>query len=134
MVLIEFTKILLLSETNRRPTCLIGDLNMLHRRPGHPSLETDMSDRRPVGDRHAQSKTDMLVETHRRQACLHGVESEFKYAYLYILFAYLYWNDVRTLIRHVGLRPSMFVSDVSPIRHVCLRCVSDRSPIKIIFS
>ena len=26
----EFTKIFLLSETHRRPTCLIGDLNMLH--------------------------------------------------------------------------------------------------------
>ena len=42
MLLDEFTKILLLSETHQRPTCLIGD-----------QLETDMPDRRPNRDQHA---------------------------------------------------------------------------------
>ena len=55
---------------------------------------------RPIGDRHA---------------C--GVRTEFKHIFLiylfYILFAYLYWNNVRTLIRHVSLRSDMLVSDGS---------------------
>ena len=41
------------SETHQRSTCLIGD-----------QLETDKSDRRPVGDRHASS------ETRQRPTCL----------------------------------------------------------------
>ena len=43
----EFTKILLLSEINRRP---IGDLSETYRRLIGDPLETDMSDRRPNGD------------------------------------------------------------------------------------
>ena len=66
----EFTKILLLSETYRRP---IRDLSETHRRPtcfiGDPS-ETDMPHRRPMGDRPASS------ETHRRPTCLIGDPSE----------------------------------------------------------
>ena len=53
----EFTKILLLSETYRRP---ISDLLETHWRPIGDPLETDMPHRRPIGDRHASS------ETHRR--------------------------------------------------------------------
>ena len=44
----EFTKILLLSETYRRP---IRDLSETHRRPLGDLLETDMPDWRPIGDR-----------------------------------------------------------------------------------
>ena len=51
VTLTEFTKLLLLSETHRRPTCLIGDpsdtslcfiwdLDMLYRRPRQASSET----------------------------------------------------------------------------------------------
>ena len=56
----EFTKILLLSETLRRP---IGDPHAwseTHRRPHNASSETDMPDQRPIGD------LDML---HWRQTC-----------------------------------------------------------------
>ena len=51
-----------LSETHLRTTCLIRDLNILHRRSTRPigdrhvPLETDMLDQRPtclIGDRHA---------------------------------------------------------------------------------
>ena len=38
----------------RRPTCLIGDLDMLHRRLTSP-----------IGDRHAPSETDMPAEPNR---------------------------------------------------------------------
>ena len=72
----EFTKILLLSETYRRP---IRDLSETHRRPtcfiGDPS-ETDMPHRRPtclIGDQHASSETDM---PHQRPTCLIGDPSE----------------------------------------------------------
>ena len=59
----EFTKILLLSETYRRP---IGDLLETHGRPiGHPS-EIDMPHQRPIRDRHAS------LETHQRPTCLIG--------------------------------------------------------------
>ena len=47
-----------ISETHRRPTFLIGE-----------PLETDMSDRRPIGDRHACSETNM---PDRRPTCLIG--------------------------------------------------------------
>ena len=43
-----------LSETHRRPTCLNGELDMLHQIPicnRHAPSETDMSDRQPIGDR-----------------------------------------------------------------------------------
>ena len=62
----EFTKILLLSETYRRPN---RDPSQTHRRPtcliGDPS-ETDMPDRRPIGDQNSRS------ETHPRPTCLIG--------------------------------------------------------------
>ena len=69
----EFTKILLLSETHRRPirdpsdtyrrpigdpsetsTWFIGDRHakpVTHQRPRHASLETDMPNQRPIEDR-----------------------------------------------------------------------------------
>ena len=70
----EFTKILLLSQTYQRP---IGDLSETQRRPtcliGDPS-DTDMPYRRPIRDRHASSETDVptcLMETHKKYiSCL----------------------------------------------------------------
>ena len=61
--------------------------------------------------------------------------------FIYFLLIYIYWNNVKTLIRHVGLRwgmlvfyetsqslrSGMWVSDGSPIKHVK---VSEGSPIK----
>ena len=87
-------------ETHRRP---IGD----PQRPRHAMSETDMSDRRPNGDQNAPSETDMPVETDRRPTSLRSpirIQTHlFKYSYFYIIFAYLYWNNVRTLTRHVSL-------------------------------
>ena len=61
----EFTKILLLSETHRRPTCMIGDpseTDMFHQIPTYlivdPS-ETNMLHRRPIWNRHAPLENDM---------------------------------------------------------------------------
>ena len=63
---------------NRRPTCLIGNLDMLHQRPiwdRHAHLrptcisETDIPERRPTGNRHALSETDM---SDRRPTCRIG--------------------------------------------------------------
>ena len=157
VVFLEFTKILLLSETYRRPigdrhawsethwrpTCLIGDQS-----------ETDMPDRRPIGDRHSLLETDMPAESNWNSHL-------FKFTYFYIICAYLHWNNVRTLIRHVnlqwafnyacrspmclllgmyvGLRSGMSVSDQSPIKHVKVfdgspirhMLVSDGSPIRL---
>ena len=108
-----------------------------------------MTDRRPIRNRHASLETDISVETHRKLI-------------FFILFAYLSWNYVRdskkkcrslkglqlgiqvsdvspirhvykSLIRHVGLRPSISVPDWSPIRHVVVRwgmSISDGSPIR----
>ena len=62
--LFRFHKNIIIIETYRR---LVGDLSETHRRQiyliGDPS-ETDMSDRRPMGDRHAS------LETRRRPTCL----------------------------------------------------------------
>ena len=101
----------LLSETHRRPKCLIGDLDMLYRRPTfpigvrHAPSETDLSDRRPIGDRHAPSEKDMPDWRPIRDRHVCGDPSEtnmpaesnrnlntytFKYTYAYILFAYLH--------------------------------------------
>ena len=93
---------------DRKP---IKDLDILRRRPtcliGDPSKTSTCF----TGHRHAWS------ETHRRPTCP-------------ILFAYIYWNYVRTL-------SGRSVSNVSPIRHVCrslirhvgLLWVSDESPM-----
>ena len=73
--LLEFLKILLLSETD-----------MPDRRPRHASSETDMPNRRPkcpIRVRHAPLETDMPAESNRNF-------NTFKYSYYYILFAYLY--------------------------------------------
>ena len=118
---------------------------MLHLRRHAPS-ETNMSYWRltySIGVRHAPSKADMPVETHRTPTCL-LVQSEFKHIYVYIylnilivtylLLIYIYWNNVRTLNSHIGLwwvfdqecrspmclKLAMHVS-WSLIRHVCLR-------------
>ena len=66
----EFKKILLLSETHRRPIGDPSETDMPDWRPirdGHASLENNMHHRRPtciIGDRHASS------ETHQRLTCL----------------------------------------------------------------
>ena len=60
----KFTKILLLSETLRRWTCLIGDLNMLHRKPSCLIRDPSETSICYIVDRHAG------LETHRRQPCL----------------------------------------------------------------
>ena len=93
----EFTKILLLSETHRRPTCIIGDpletstcfigdryapseTVMLDWRPirdrSVPS-ETNIPFWRPIGERHAPLETDMPVKTHRRPTCGSFLTKEF---------------------------------------------------------
>ena len=59
----EFTKILLLLETRQRPIGDQSETNMPDWRPQHASLETDMPDRRPIGD---------LNMLHRRSTCLIG--------------------------------------------------------------
>ena len=46
---------------------------------------------------------------------------------LYMLVSYSGMYICRSLIRHVGLRPSISVSYGSPIRHVGLRWVSDET-------
>ena len=103
----EFTKILLLSETHRRPTWLIGD-------------------------GYAPSETNTPVETHRRPICLQSPTHIL--IFIYILFAYLY-TLARTRIRHVGLRWDMSVSDGFPMKHVIryvgLRYFFDGSPINM---
>ena len=55
----------------------------------------------------------MPVETHRRPTCLRipiGIERQiflniiiYIHLFLYLLI-HIYWNNVRTLIRHVGLQ------------------------------
>ena len=63
-----------------------SETDMPDRRPRHASSENDRPHRRPtspIGDRHAQSETDMLSESNRNFNTL-------KYSYFYILFAYLY--------------------------------------------
>ena len=142
---------------NWRPTCLIRDplkTNMPHRRSTcpigdrHAPSKTDMPQQKPtcpIGDQHAPSETDMPVETHRRPTSLRipiRIQTHlFKYYNFYIHFAYLNWNNVRTLIRHVslwlgiyiyqslikhvGLQPRMSVFNESPMGHFGLQWVSD---------
>ena len=115
---IEFTIKLLLSETempDRRP----------NQRPQHASSETDMSERRPISDmpyRRPIGDRDAWVV----QLDFKNIYLNFKYTYFYILFAYLYWNTVSTLIRHspMGLRWSM---SRFPIRYVSLQWVYDQT-------
>ena len=114
---IEFTKILLLSETYQRSfggrhawsethsktsTCFIGDW--------HTPLETtclivdpfenlDMLHGRltyPIGDRHAWSETDMPAESNRNV-------NTFKYSYLYIctIFVCMYYICMYVLYLYV---------------------------------
>ena len=63
-----------LLETHQRPTCLIGDLDMLNRRltcpigDRHPWSETYRKPSYPIGDRYVrgdQSETNMLAESNR---------------------------------------------------------------------
>ena len=101
--IIEFTKLLFLSETYRKPIGDPSETDIPHRRPTsligdqHPSSETDMPQRRPIGDQHAS------VETHRRPTCLSGDPSETKMPH-------------RKPIRNTCLAQGW-----SPIRHVGLR-------------
>ena len=137
-LLLEFTKILLLSETYRRP---IRDL-----------LETDMPHRRPtclIRDQHASS------ETHWRPTCLirdpwspMGLQSGMLVSDEACRSSIGLWWDllvsdgsqmrhVGLPMRHIGLRWGMSISYRSLFRHVGLQSgmsISDGSPIIIIFS
>ena len=90
-------------KTYRRPTCLIGDLDMFHLRLICP-----------IGDRHALSETDLPAEYNQNF-------NTFKYSCFYIsfcLFIYIgivYWG--------------MSVSERSPMKHVGLWWVSDNNNI-----
>ena len=67
--IVEFTKMLLLSETHRRPIEYPSHTNMPDRRPRHTSFEiqlkptcpsdTDIPDRQPIEDQHVWPETDM---------------------------------------------------------------------------
>ena len=116
----------MLSETHRRPTCLIGEPSETYRRPTFLIGHLDM----PIGHRHAPSDTRMpnwwpACPIGNQHAC--GYPSEFKHIYFNFRilnsFFFLYCNNVRTLKRHgwslMGLGLCMPVSDVSPIKHVC---------------
>ena len=88
----DFTKILLLSETHRRPTCLIRD-------------------------RYA----------HRRPTCILWWFFDMSVSVLSPI-RYLWWSQ----IRHVGLQPSMSVSNQacrSTTKHLGLRWVTDKNNI-----
>ena len=109
LIFFEFMKILLIFYTYRRPTgddrrltCLIGDLNILH-------SEIDIPHRRPsclIGD---PSETNV---PHRRPTSLRS-----------IIRMGLQWSMSRSLM---GLKSGRLVSNGSPIG---LRSVSDGSPI-----
>ena len=79
---------------------------MPDRRPRHASSETDMPHRTPTcpfRDRHAPS------EPHWRPTCLQSPIGVLTHIYLnilifinFLLILLLYWNNVRTPIRHFG--------------------------------
>ena len=116
---------------HRRPTCPIGDR--------HAPSETDMPHRRPIcpiGDRYAcgdpwetnmPAKSDKNVNTY--------LVKYINFFFTFCLLICIYWKNVRTPIRHacwslirnVGLRSNMPVSDGSLISHVGLRWISYRS-------
>ena len=100
-----------LNMLHRRPTCLTGEpseIDIPHKRPSCLL--------RTIGDQHAcwePSETDMLVDFNRNSNTFH------KYNYFYLIFANLYWNNKKSPIRSLmGLRLCILVSDVFPIRHV----------------
>ena len=125
-VKIEFTKILSLSETYRRPA---GDLSNTHQRPTcligdrHVQSETDMPNQRPtclIGDLHAWSETSTcFIETylpHLKLTCL--IDNPLK--------------SPTGLHRHIGLWWGMSVSDGacrSPMGLQSGMLVSDGIPI-----
>ena len=139
----EFAKILILSETHWRPSCLIGDCNMPDWRPTCQ-----------IRDRHASSTTDMpnwspscligeplrLTSKETHCTCLIFDGSQIKR--FRIWWGILISDKAsRSLMRHVEVSEEayqssirMSVSDGSPIMHVGLRWVSDRSSMVIIFS
>ena len=146
------TKILLLSETHPRPTCLgethlrpryaTSETDRLHRRPtcliGDPS-QTDMTDWRPITDRHA------WLETHHRPTWLRSLIGISTHLNILILNTFclfinhyiIYWNNI---LGHVGfrwvsyeacrgLRSGMLVSNGSLIG---LQRISDRAEQRLV--
>ena len=95
-------------------------LEETHWRPQYASSETNMPHWRQTCLIRNSSKTNM---PHRRPTIFiryqHAwwVQSEFKHIYsnvlIFIFFwlIYIYWNNVRTLIRYVDLQWGMLVSD-----------------------
>ena len=108
------------SETNRRPTCLIGDR--------HASSETDMSDWRPIRDTWVSSEACQSPIRHvghgLRWVFDEACRSPIRHAGLRLVSCQACWSPM-------GLWSDMSVSDGSPIG---LRWVFDRSPIILIFS
>ena len=135
------------SETYWRPTCLNGDLDMLHRRSirdRHSWLETNTHRRRPDEDQHGcvvQSDSKRINQI---------------YLFLHTLcLVLIFLNNVRSLITvhdrsgeslishvsllsgfqfQIGLRSGMSVFDGSPIRHVGLQWVFNGSPMRLLFT
>ena len=122
----------------RRPIKGPSETNMPDRRPigdRHATSETDMSDRRHIGDRHAPSETVMSGETLRTHLNI--------LIFIYFMFIlYLYtvgiWRGVDQACQSqmggmsvsVGsLMKLVEVSDGSSVRHVGLRWVSDSNNI-----
>ena len=107
----------------------IGDSPETHWRPIRDPLETDMPDRRLIGDWHTPSETNMPGESNWNV-------NTFKYSYFYILFAYLYIGIIYGACRfQLGLRWSMSTVEVSnkacrsPMGLRSGMSVSDGSPI-----
>ena len=99
----------LIGDPLKTSTCFIGDRHAwleTHRRHRHAKSETNMSDWRPIEDRHAPSVSNGSPMKH------------------------IEFSD-GSPIRHIGIWWSL---SRSSIMHVGLRWVSDGSPIVIIFS
>ena len=107
---IEFRNISLLLETNMPDQSPTGDLSKTHQRPTYligDTSETNMPHWRPsypIGDPHAYEESleaNVPVEFNHSSNTFIYIYL-FLYSFLYTLF-YLYWNNVKTLIRHLGL-------------------------------
>ena len=98
-LILEFTKILLLSETYRRPIGDISEISTCFIEDWHYTSETDMTDRRPIGDDMPHRRTTWLRS-------LIGISTHLNILiFVYFLLIYIYWNNI---LGHVGFR---WVSD-----------------------
>ena len=119
----------------------IEDLDMLHRRPTCPS-ETNMPDRRAIGDRHAPSETTCLIGDpqktdmpHQRTTYPIGdqlapsetdmpAESNWNLNTLYLNIRV---NIYLLIYIHVGLRWVVNQACQYPMGHISFRWVSDQA-------